>query len=293
MSEAKLQPDQQAGPAPVAAPDNGKNEAPFGVRVSLMPSDLAGERRVSLMRWIVVLAAVLVVETLAIGGAYIWLRGKERALEAEVAARNGEIAGAQAQAERLEQELGGEASLGAQVRAAEAALGEHVAWVGLLGRLERLTLPSVEYVSLTADARTGLVALDVRAGSYREAAEQLVLYREHPDIREARATAVSALVDDEGLVVGVAFSVALTFDETAWDFVIPSGDAADAETPASEPRPATGDAAASVVVPSQPPAQPPVDEAATEAALDELLRLSQPPVASGALEPMPATVPGN
>lgn len=213
-----------AAPKPSAASAASKAEAVASnmlssLRVSLMPSDLEGRPAPNLAKGLIILAAVLAVETVAIGVLY-FMTGRE--VSGTIAQRDQ----MQADIQRIDKET---ATLEAaavpavtyayQVRAAKETLGKHVYWSPFFAFLEKSTLPTVKYLTFSGDATTNVIALDCFAGTYRDVAQQIVSLRELPMVLDVRSNSAVAKIDDKGEITGISFSMVIKVKPEAWSLM--------------------------------------------------------------------------
>lgn len=187
-----------------------------GLRVSLMPSEIEGKAPPNLRKRVILLALTLVVETLALGIGYFVLLGVARSRTeegTELAAQRSTLMLAVQKKEGAAKEA---VLWNAQRIAAKESLDGHVYWTALFGFLEAKTLPSVRYNSFGGDAANGTITLDARANSYRDVAEQIVVFRNEPAVLDVRTTSASAQVNELGEIVGIAFSMSVRIDPALW-----------------------------------------------------------------------------
>lgn len=187
-----------------------------GLRVSLMPSELAVKAPPDFGRGLLVLAFALVVETLLIGGAYVFVR---RTVEARVFRRDAlvaEIGALDATVAAQESAAADAVRYGSQVAAAKKALDARVNWTAFFSLLEAKTKPTVKYVNFSGDADTGVVTLDAVGTTYRDVAEQIVTLREDARVTDVRTTTAAAQVNEAGEISGVAFTMVIRFKPGAW-----------------------------------------------------------------------------
>lgn len=197
--------------------EGGLGRAFSGLRVSLMPSELEGKAPPDLGRRLLILALVLVIETIAVGAGYFFV---SRAIDARVAKRD-ELDGQIAQltrdfAKQEETAAKEEAAYNGQVIAAKEALDNHVFWTRFFTFLESKTRPTVRYLNFSGDSDSGVVTLDAVGRTYRDVAEQIVALKEEPMIADVRTAAASAKVDEKGEINGVAFTMVLKLKPEAW-----------------------------------------------------------------------------
>lgn len=201
---------------PAAKEESGGGLSLSGLRVSLMPSELEGKAPPDLGRGLLVLAFVLVIETVIIGTAYFFT---SRAVDARVARQ----AALQTQIDELDKAVVAQeaaakeaASYNGQVNAATEALDKHLYWTKFFALLEAKTRPTVKYLNFSGDADTGTVTLDAIGRTYRDVAEQIVALREDKAIADVRTTSAAAQITDTGEITGVSFTMVVRFKMEAW-----------------------------------------------------------------------------
>lgn len=203
-----------------------------------MPSDFEGKAPPDLGRGILVFALVLVLETIAIGTGYFFLARNVAVRETEKAALLAKITESETKAKAEESAAKDAAAYRSQMAAAKAALDEHVYWTTFFAFLESRTRPTVQYINFSGDADSGAVTLDANAKTYRDFAEQILVFRDDPLVTSVRTSSAAADVDEAGNVNGVNFTLVVTFKKEA--FGPKKADAAatasaPAATPAGEP----------------------------------------------------------
>lgn len=194
-----------------ASPRPAEAGSVSGLRVSLMPAESEGRRPPDLGRSVVMLVIIMLVETLVIGGVYFFLAQSSSArskaqtdLRQKVQEADAAIAADEAGSQGLVRFSG-------RAAAVAEALDGHIYWQKFFAFLEANTTPTVRYVNFSGDALAGQVILDALAVSYRDMAEQIVILREHPMVESVRATSAAARINEIGEVVGVGFSMAVSF----------------------------------------------------------------------------------
>lgn len=231
-----------------------------GLRVSLMPSDLEGNKQVDAGRRLLILALVLVVETALILGAYFMVNqtassrtDKRDELLAKVDALSKSIAKQEAAAKDV-------VAYQQQVAAAGETLDKHIYWSSFYAFIEKKTIPSVKYLNFSGDADSGTVTLDAIGLTYRDVAEQIVQFREEANVIDVRTSSASARVSDTGEVTGVSFTLVLKLKPEVWKKVAAGAAApSPSPTPSPAPTPVTPTTESNVVpapeaeVPAAPP----------------------------------------
>lgn len=225
---------------PGAAKASGTAPAPSGgvfsgLRVSLMPSELEGKKQADPGKRLLALALVLVIETAVILGAYFFVNKTVASkstnrdeLVAKVEALGKSIAKEEASAKDV-------VAYQAQVAAAGEALDKHVSWTSFFAFIEKKTIPSVKYLNFSGDADSGTVTVDAVGLTYRDVAEQIVQFREEPNVIDVRTSSASARVSDTGEVTGVSFTLVLRLKPEVWKKVAGSTPASPTNAPAATP----------------------------------------------------------
>jgi Tfp pilus assembly protein PilN len=191
--------------APIASVASGG-----GLRVSLLPNQLEGSEAPDIRKRLLVLALVLVVETILLGVAYFFVLKYADQRTARKAVAEQRMTAAAAEIKTAEAALGAARSWNDQLAAAKETLDKHVRWTSLLAFLETRTLPSVKYHSFSGNI-DGTVNLDAVGLSYRDVAQQIVALRADPLILEVRTSSAAARVSPTGEIEGVSFTLALKF----------------------------------------------------------------------------------
>ena len=204
-------------PSPTAAKPAEKEKSFFtGLRVSLMPAELGGGAPPDLRRSLIILVAVLLIETVIVGLAAIYIRNVADSRAAKLEAAKKELQQLLAATVEKEATAADAVAFNSLVAANVAALDGHVYWTRFFLDLEKYVLPQVHCVTLSGDSGTGLVNLDCTAPTYHDVAQQIVLMRQHPAILEVRTNSASASVDKKGTIASVGFSMALRLKTSAW-----------------------------------------------------------------------------
>ncbi len=209
------------GPRPVPPPPGAPRPTPAGggfsgLRVSLMPSDLEGGRGPDLRRQLLVLALVLIMETLIVGGIHFWLSDTTAKRQAERVSLDQRINDIKADIEEQNQALVGAVDLDKQVKAVKSSLEQHVYWTEFFAFLESNARPNVRFLRFGGEAETGLFSVDVMGRSYRDIAEQIVALRDNPKVLNVRATSASAKVGANGEIEGVLTAMMVRVDASVW-----------------------------------------------------------------------------
>ncbi len=209
-----------------------------GLRVSLMPSELEGKKQADPGKRLLALALVLVIETAVILGAYFYVN---KTLSSRTGNRDELVAKVEALAKSIAKEEAAAKDVvayQAQVAAAGEALDRRVSWSSFFAFLEKKTIPSVKYLNFSGDADTGTVTVDAVGLTYRDVAEQIVQFREDPNVADVRTSSASARVNETGEVTGVSFTLVLRLKPEVWKKVAGSVTAVPAATASPTPNPA-------------------------------------------------------
>jgi Tfp pilus assembly protein PilN len=202
--------------APSSNGDTSDTAGGFGgLKVSLMPSG-EEEEGVSVRKWLIVLLAALLVETVAIGAGYLYMTNREAVLkerrtelEQAIELNDQNIASAEKIAVQA-------SNFGKKAREAGDILDGHLIWTRFFQHVSRVTKPTVTYLNFSGDYASRTVAMDAVARTYRDVAEQIVALREDEAISKVITSSASARVNEVGEVEGVGFSLVLTVDEYLW-----------------------------------------------------------------------------
>lgn len=187
-----------------------------GLRVSLIPSDPGAGAGPDLRKRVLVLVFALVIEALVIGGAYFYVL---RLTEGQGTSLDNLTQRSEAVIESIkEKELAAEdmVNFDKQARAVEESLKFHITWSSFFDLVESQTKPNVKYVNFVGDADSGVVSLSAMGKTFRDVAEQIVAFREHPMVESVQINSAAARINELGEVVGVAFSMVITMDLNAW-----------------------------------------------------------------------------
>jgi len=208
----------QPGPVPPPSPKDDPESSGFmgGLRVSLMPSAEGEEPGTNLRRQLVVFFVVLIVETLIIGGAFLFVTKKEADATAIRQGLEQELAGVTRQIQESEAGTKVMTLFDARVRVATDLLDNHAYWTSLFDYIRSKTKPSVIFMNFSGDRSSGMVTLDAMGASYRDVAEQIVILREDPMVKEVISSSASATVSETGEVLGVSFGLVLKLKPDVW-----------------------------------------------------------------------------
>lgn len=169
-----------------------------------------------LKKRLMILGLVLVVETIILGGVYLYLASTSKTALAKRNAAEQELLMAMQKSKEIKEDVLNTVIYNTQTKAVEAALDEHIRWSKLFTFLEERTKPTVKYLDLSGDYSAGTASLSATGLSYRDVAEQIVIFREDPLVKSLVTTGASATVDEDDVVKGVSFSLSLTLDKKLW-----------------------------------------------------------------------------
>jgi hypothetical protein len=237
---------------PTPKPVDKEKSVFSGLRVSLMPTDLAGSATMDPRRAVAVLAVVLAVESLLIGMAYLALMKVSNDRAQAVESLKSELATLQSQTPALEKKAAKAVQFSAQYEANQISLDQHIYWTRFLPELEKFILPSIQCTSFSGDIITGTVNMDCHGRNYRDVAEQIVYMRTNPLVTDLRTSAASVDVDKDGSLLRSTFSMNLKFKPSAWK-AVESG-----KMPSAAPSPTsveTSPSAPTIIKQGQPPVQ--------------------------------------
>ena len=205
-------------PVPPPAPQGKEAEESGsfgGLRVSLMPAGQEEETG-SLRRWLIVLMAALLIETVAIGGGYLYMMNLEATTEERRTALEQNINDIASKIDAAEERANETARFSVRAKAAAEILEGHLYWTKLFQHLGSRTKPGVSYLNFSGDVDTHAVAMDALGTNYREVAEQIVALREDEVVESVVTTSASALTDAHGEMAGVSFSLLVTLKPEMW-----------------------------------------------------------------------------
>lgn len=207
----------QAPPAPSSPAPTNEGSGVFGggLKVSLMPED-ESQQGSGLRRWLIILFAVLFLQTIATGGGYLYLsnleanRAEERVnLEQQINKVGTEIKQAQAEAAQA-------AQFAARAQIADSLLDDHLFWTNFFKYLGSKTKKNVTYLNFAGDIETQTISIDAIAKTYRDVAEQIVALREDEAIEEVITTSATARLNEKGALDGVGFSLLINMQPEVW-----------------------------------------------------------------------------
>jgi len=205
-------------PQPAAKPSApGVERSGFsGLRVSLMPSETDGGKGPDLRRGLLILAFVLVIEMIAIGGVDFWLAQDTAKRQAERAGLDSRIVADKKMIEDQGKLLAAAIDLDRQVRAVKEGLTQHVYWTQFFDFLEANSRPNIHFLRFSGEAESGIFSVDVLGRSYRDIAEQIVGLKENPDVASVRATSASARTNQNGEIDGVSTTMMVKVKPGVW-----------------------------------------------------------------------------
>lgn len=204
-----------AGIAPVKAAGLDSITFGGGLRVSLLPNQLEGSEAPDIRKRSLILAIVLIAETVLIGVAYYFVLQSAGASEARKAVAEKSIADMMMPIKDAETALAAAKAWNAQLNSSKETLDKHLRWTALIGLIEARTLPTVKYTSFSGNA-DGSVTLEAVAASYMDAAQQIVVWRSEPLVTEVRTSGAAARVGAQGDIQGVTFTLSMKFNPEAW-----------------------------------------------------------------------------
>lgn len=204
------------GGRPVPKPPVSDRSAFSGLRVSLMPADMEGRQGPDLQRRLLILAFVVILEVIAIGGVNFWLIQSTAKRQAERADLDKRISDIQLVIDEQGKSLAGTVDFDRQIRTVKDSLDQHVHWTEFFRFLESNSRPNVRFLRFSGEADTGVFTVDVLAKSYRDIAEQIVVLRENPSVISVRASSASAKTNQAGEIEGVSTSMMIKVKTDVW-----------------------------------------------------------------------------
>lgn len=186
-----------------------------GLRVSLIPPE-DGAGVIDLRKRVLMLIFAIVIEVLVIGGAYVYVvqisAQQETAFEG-LQRRSQVVAAVIDEKREAAKDM---ADFDTRARAVEALLKTHTTWIPFFDIIESRTKPNVKYQNFVGDSDSGIVSLSATGKTFRDVAEQIVAFREHPQVISVQTNSAAARTNGLGEVVGVTFSMIVTMDLDAW-----------------------------------------------------------------------------
>jgi len=213
-----------------------------GLRVSLMPTELAGSQSVDPRRALAILAIVLIAETVLIGAGYAALAKVNSDRTLAMDSYKMELTTVRAQTKILEGQAATASQFSTQFTANQLSLDNHLYWTSFFNNLEKYILSDVQCSSISGDSATGTVNMDCHGKTYLDVARQIVYMRTNPMLVELRTNAASADMDKQGVPLSTTFAMSMKFKPAIWHA------AEKGKMPVSE----NGQAAPKPVVPSMP-----------------------------------------
>jgi hypothetical protein len=201
---------------PAAKPVEKEKSLFAGLRVSLMPTELAGSAAMDPRRALAILVIVLIAETALIGVAYLGVIKVTNDRTAAMEAYKSELTSLRARTKTMEGQAGLAAQFSAQYAANQISLDQHLYWTQFFAKLEKYILPNVQCVSFSGDVLTGAVNLSCHGRNYRDVAEQVVYMRTNPDLVELRTNSASAEMDKDGKPISTSFDMNMKFKPSVW-----------------------------------------------------------------------------
>lgn len=206
------------GPAPAAKPAGAApaKESFTGLRVSLMPSEMEGTAAPDIKRGLLILALVIIVETIIVGGVNFWLTNSISKKIAEREELNQRIAALNKTVAERGKEMSAVIDMDRQIQTSLDALNQHVYWTSFFRFLEDNTRPNVRFFRFAGDVDSSMFTIDIMGKTYRDVAEQIVVFRENPMVLYVRATSASAIIAQAGAVEGVSSSLVIKLKPEVW-----------------------------------------------------------------------------
>jgi len=185
--------------------------------VSFLPSgDDVAKDAPNLKKRALVLLLVLVIETIVLGGTYAFLALSGSSKTEEKLKIQEDIVSAVKRSDQVREQAIEAAVYAAQTSAVQAALNDHVRWSNFFKFLEARTKPTVKYLGLTGDADAGTASFDAKGSSFRDIAEQIVVFREDPLVSSVNTGGAAANIDKDGNLEGIALSIGLKVKKELW-----------------------------------------------------------------------------
>lgn len=213
-----MPPPPPTPPAPPAPPKEESAPSGFmgGLRVSLMPSGEEDEAGSDLRRKLVIMFAVLIVETVVIGGLFLFVAKKDADATVARQEMEAELIRVTQQIKESEADTKAMTLFDSRVRATTEILDGHVYWTSLFDYIRSKTKPSVLFTNFSGDQIGGVVTLDAMGPTYRDVAEQIVILRGDPMVEEVVSSSASASINEVGDVLGVTFGLVLKLKPDVW-----------------------------------------------------------------------------
>lgn len=192
------------GGGPIIPP----SELGGGLRVSLMPPEAKSARAPDVTRRLILFVAVLVLETLVLGGVHLFLLRLTASREAAVAELTAKIEATERDIAIKEKSAEQAVVFNAQLGAAASVLDAHLHWSNMFAFLEEKARPNVHFINFNGSA-DGMISVDTVARTYRDVAEQIVALRDDPLVLDVRTATASAKVNELGEVTGITFTMVI------------------------------------------------------------------------------------
>ncbi|MEA3249686.1 MAG: hypothetical protein U9Q03_05025 [Patescibacteria group bacterium] len=168
-------------------------------------------------RQLVILFAVLIIETIIIGGAFLFVSKREAEANVHRQELQQTLTEVTQQIRESEDSTKTMTLFDSRVRAATDLLDSHVYWSSLFDYIQSRTKPSVLFLNFSGDYASGVVTLDAMGQTYRDVAEQIVILREDPMVDEVITSSASANIDEVGNILGVSFGMVLKLNQDVWN----------------------------------------------------------------------------
>jgi hypothetical protein len=211
-------PGQAKGKTPESPEEKkgGVSEAFSGLRVSLVPKELLGQDGPDLKLRILIAVMILILETGGVLVGHYFLNKIIKNKEAQKTVLMQQFNEVKLEAERQEQEMRDAIVFSKQMKVTEGALDGHFYATEVIKFIESNTLPNVKYNRVQVNLVTGVIGIDVIALKFRSIAEQIVYLKSLDEVLQLRNSAVTADVDDFGVMEGVNASLVLKLDSSIW-----------------------------------------------------------------------------
>jgi len=181
-----------------------------------MPTELAGSEGPNFGRRLFALILVLILVTLAIGGANFYLSGE---ISNKTVVREQKWARVEALTKVLQESKVASAEaidFERQAKVVAETLDAHVYWTNFFTFLESVTKETVIYDKFSGDVENSLFTVDAVAKSYRDMAEQVVNIKDHPAIVSVKVSSASEKLGQNGAIEGIFFSLIVKAKPDVW-----------------------------------------------------------------------------
>jgi len=198
-------------PNPVAPPPPSKAVEQVGLRVSLIPADEAErmDPRRGFRRFLALVAAFVVIFGGIVGGLWFWVNANEQTI-ADLDAKTADYI---KQSADMAPSIADAKNTQSRLKFLAAILPQHKTGLKLLDFLEKYTLPSVSYSSISASA-DGTVNLTASAASFEAYAAQMGEFGSRSEIKTVIASSIIPVYDDKNTLQKVDFNVSFKFNPT-------------------------------------------------------------------------------